>query len=229
MKENSGIEEKEKVIMLNPNRAEVYRYLGYRGNMPDDRMIQVVEQCINELIKESSPKFVCKELNILIENQGKIQLSDIEIVSKNLSKNLAGCEKVILFAATLGVGADRLISRAAVAKPSEMLIYQAASAAMIEAFCNYNNSRLKREYESGGSFLRPRFSPGYGDFSLGHQKDILQILNAAKIAGITLTESLLMMPSKSVTAVIGVSNFPNNCDINKCDMCEKKDCEYSMK
>ena len=103
---------------------------------------------------------------------------------------------------------------------------QAAAAAMVEAYCNELNAMWKKEYLEKGLYLRPRFSPGYGDFPLSVQKQILDGLEAGKRIGITLTEGYLMMPSKSVTAVIGVSRTPAACVIEGCEACGKKDCAF---
>ena len=55
-----------------------------------------------------------------------------------------------------------------------------------------------------GLHTKPRFSPGYGDFSLEHQRDFMRILDLENSLGLTLTGSLLLVPEKSVTAVIGL-------------------------
>ena len=106
------------------------------------------------------------------------------------------------------------------------MILQAASAAMIEEYCDQVCEGLKKEYEEKGLYLRPRFSPGYGDFSLSCQSAVLDALDAGKHLGIKLTDSFLMMPSKSVTAVIGVSQKPHRCDVKGCEACGKTDCLY---
>ena len=79
----------------------------------------------------------------------------------------------------------------------------------------------RKEAEEEGYFLRPRFSPGYGDFPLEFQRNIGDLLQMAKNIGITLTDSLLMMPSKSVTAVIGCSKTNSNCKEAGCEVCNK--------
>ena len=117
---------------------------------------------------------------------------------------------------------------------------------MLEDYCDQVNEELRLEYEKRGMFLRPRFSPGYGDFPLGCQPALLGGLEASKRVGITLTDSYLMMPSKSVTAVIGVSKERRSvprCSgqgrtpeaskeergAGKCLECNKKDCLYRRK
>ena len=109
---------------------------------------------------------------------------------------------------------------------SRAVVMQAAAAAMIEEYCDQVCSALKEEYEARGEYLRPRFSPGYGDFPLECQPALLGALEAGKRIGIKLTDSLLMMPSKSVTAVMGISKKPHRCDVRGCEACGKTDCAY---
>ena len=109
---------------------------------------------------------------------------------------------------------------------AKAVVMQAAAAAMVEAYCNELNAGWKKEYLEKDLYLRPRFSPGYGDFPLSAQKEILDGLEAGKRIGITLTEGGLMMPSKSVTAVIGISPVKGFCRTEGCEACEKKDCPY---
>ena len=70
----------------------------------------------------------------------------------------------------------------------------------IEAFADTRCAILRRNYGQ----IRSRFSPGYGDFSLTYQLDFDRILNMRNTLGITLNDALLMTPSKSITAVIGI-------------------------
>ena len=106
-------------------------------------------------------------------------------------------------AGTVGSEVDRLLARYGKLSVAKAVVMQAAAAAMVEAYCNELNAMWKKEYLEKGLYLRPRFSPGYGDFPLSAQKQILDGLEAGKRIGITLTEGFLMLPSKSVTAVIG--------------------------
>lgn len=133
---------------------------------------------------------------------------------------------ILVFAATLGTGADHLIGKYNRLQISKAVIMQAAATAMIEEYCDQVCVGLKEDYEADGWYLRPRFSPGYGDFPLDCQSKLLDCLEAGKRIGIKLTDSLLMMPSKSVTAVIGASRKPYRCDVKGCEACGKKDCAY---
>ena len=106
----------------------------------------------------------------------------------------------MLFPATVGAGVDRLIAIYNRLSPARAAVLQAMGAAAVEQWCDELNARITEEY--GPS--RPRFSCGYGDLPLSLQRSIFPALNVTKNIGVTLTEGDLMMPSKSVTAIVGI-------------------------
>ncbi len=197
---------------MNVDKREIYRYLGYQGRVPDENVLREVDRCLEELREAVTPRFVYRQYPI----------------ERFFCRNLRDCKSAYLMAATLGIGPDRLIARASVAKMSRAVILQAAAAAMIEAWCDEVNQKIIKEAEDQGLYCRPRFSPGYGDFSLEYQKDFAQILRIQKEIGVSLTQSLLMMPSKSVTAVIGLSPVKKECALHGCEVCSKaEECSFS--
>ena len=108
-----------------------------------------------------------------------------------------------MFAATVGLGIDQLIKRSEVTSIMDAAIYQAAGAEMVEAFADSEMNKLRAQEAEKGFRLRPRYSPGYGDLPLALQTDFARILDMQKWCGISLTDTLLMVPSKSITAFIG--------------------------
>ena len=109
---------------------------------------------------------------------------------------------------------------------SDAVLYQAIAAAMIETYCDTVNDALRQEAARAGLYCRPRFSPGYGDFRLEHQRDLCHLLDTPRKIGLTVTESCLLAPVKSVTAVIGLSSEPQPCHRKGCEECGKTDCAY---
>lgn len=208
------------------NVKETLRYLGYHGQEADSLVLALVEQCWQELERISSPKSVYQEYPLRFFEEDGIDGYGFRTHSRALRRNLDGCMQVILFAATLGSGVDTLLLRYNRLQMSKAVVFQAAAAAMLEDYCDQVNEEIRKEYEKKGLFLRPRFSPGYGDFSLDCQPALLQCLEAGKRVGITLTDSLLMAPSKSVTALIGISDQPGMRERKTCQACEKKGCAY---
>ena len=190
------------------NRNEIYRYLGAIGGAsPDETMRALTEDVLRELSGKVRPGHVSLVVPLTVTPEDRIDMTCMQIRSKSLFRNLRGCDEALLFAATLGDGADFLIRRYEKTDMARATVCQAASAAMIEAYCDEINDAWKKEYKEKGCFLRPRFSCGYGDFPLTCQKRFLEVLQADKRLGIRLTEGLLMVPTKSVTAVIGIGSL----------------------
>lgn len=208
------------------SRGEIRRYLGYGKNEGDETVNALIEKCVRELMAVASPKSISREYPMKLLSEDWIDFTVFKTRSRSLSRNLADCQQVILFAATLGAGVDMLLHKYTKLQMSKAVIMQAAATAMIEEYCDEENRKRKQEYENRKQYLRPRFSPGYGDFPLECQKDITAVLETPKRIGIMLTDSLLMTPSKSVTAVMGVSEKPYRCEIKGCEACGKTDCVY---
>ncbi len=190
--------------MKEPCFSEVYRYLGYRKEEPDAAIIEAVERCMEELQTLIRPRHTTCRLPLTECGKDVISFAHLTIPSKALSKNLNNCSEVVLFAATLGSEADHLISRSELVRITDAVICQAACAERIEAYCDEINETIRIEAEREGFSCRPRFSPGYGDFPLSYQKEILELLHAQQRIGLVLTEGDLMLPTKSVTALIGL-------------------------
>lgn len=215
------------------NRKEIYRYLGYKGSLPDDSIRNMTETVLEELFKVIHPKHVYRPYACRIHGDTiHLRLEDasdygaISISSSHLAKNLMQCSHVLLFAATLGIECDKLLHRYEITNMAKASIAQACGAAAIEAYCNYVQEQIRLQALEQDFYLRPRFSPGYGDLSLDTQKILFESLQCTKQLGLTLTDSLLMYPTKSVTAFIGLTKNIQSCHISKCSTCKNIGCEF---
>lgn len=184
------------------NKREIMRYMSSLGG--GDEIIELIDECLAEALATLQYK-VCYAVLSAETNGDTIALPCGQIESKNLARNLGGCDKAIVFAATIGVGIDRLISKYSRLSPTKALCFQAIGAERVEALCDEFCEKMKSEYEKNGERLKPRFSPGYGDLPLETQKMIFALLDCPKRIGVTLGDTLLMSPSKSVTAFVGIT------------------------
>ena len=206
---------------------EVKRYWGYYGPIEHPEADSYIAEAVSALEKESDPHHVYKVFPVSIEND-TVRIESRTLESAALARNLTGCTKAVLFAATIGPACDRLVKRANLKSYTLMSCYQAAGAAAIEAYCDELNDKICEEAKAEGLYPRPRFSPGYGDLKLDHQKDWFRLLDITKNTGIELTDSLLMVPTKSVTAIIGLSPVNTPCIRQGCENCNMSStCEYS--
>lgn len=212
------------------NRREVERYLGYRGlSVIDDKMKSIIEECIADMTEVVTPREIHKTFPIVWDASGEgCSFTDIRVNGGNLVRNLKGCHEIVMMAVTIGPGPDRLVRRAELRDMLKAYTYQAVGAAAVEAWCDEVNEMIRKEAEERELFTRPRFSPGYGDFPLEVQKDFERILEMPKSIGVSLSESLLMTPTKSITAVIGLSDKATECHRSGCEECNMHEtCEYS--
>ena len=155
------------------------------------RLARGAGQRLGDAAGEDAPRYeVC-------EDAPQYEIGPLTLASRDLWRCLRGAREAYLFAATLGHDVDRLIRKYAALSAADLLIVQAIAATAIEQY-------IDDETASWGEKLLPRYSPGYGDLPLSVQPDFLAALDARKTLGITLTETFLMIPSKSVTAIIGI-------------------------
>ena len=205
---------------VNIDTNEVLRYLGYGKNKADEGILTLIERCKTEMLENCSLK-ACYDIFDLSLDDDMLKFGNIETESKSLKKNLKDCKKVVVFVATIGISTDRVIRKYSMTSPANAVIAQAVGTAMIEEWCDVLCDRLKVN-----GFLRPRFSPGYGDFSIEYQKKIFTLLDCPRKIGVSLTDSLMMIPSKSVSGIIGISEVDSNCHKNGCEECGRTECIY---
>lgn len=184
------------------NKREILRYAGVKGEVPE--LNALLEECLKEVAHKLSYRVCYCELPVVCRGE-ELRIGAIKTSSEALKRNLAGCESAVVFAATVGVEIDRQIARASATSPAKALLLGAVGAERVEALCDVFEAELSAQKTEVGEALRPRFSPGYGDLPLEVQREIFAMLECPRKIGVTLTECLLMSPSKSVTAIIGVT------------------------
>lgn len=195
------------------------RYLRAR---PDDKEAQLlVDTVYLKLRNEVQARHVLQKHRVAVDATGVTLESGTRFNSRDLAAHLKGCEEALLLGATLGSRVDAAIRRLALGSVAEGAAAQAVAAALIESYCD----EVQARFDTDGLAQRPRFSPGYGDWDLAEQRLLFPVLNCAKLIGLTLTEGCMMAPSKSVTAVIGLSEDVQ-CVWNKCMTCGNINCPY---
>ena len=205
---------------------EAIRYLGYGNHAVDDDTLGLIKEAFEELDQLGPMKIVYRIFDIAEEANGHLKIGQLDIESRNLKRNLKACKKVILLAATLGANVDRLLRKYSISDMARVVVIQACAAASLEEQLDVWQNEISGEFKKKDLYLRPRFSPGYGDFSIEHQEMFVQMLEASKKIGVTVTESMMLSPSKSVTALIGISKEAKLCTVKGCEACSKLDCEF---
>ena len=170
------------------DRREIFRYA--RAGTPSPELEALLDACLREAAPHLTYRVCCGEFPITIDG-ARIDFGFAAVESASLAKFLDGAHGAILLAATVGAPLDRLIARASVTSPTKALFFDAIGVERVEALCDAFSDA-------------PRFSPGYGDLPLAFQREIFRVLDCQRRIGLSLTDSLLMTPSKSVTAILPI-------------------------
>jgi len=173
-------------------------YLGYRGRAADSRVAAAIDEIRGELAGLGEPKSIYKFWECAVDG-GIVRFDNAAIASADLVRHLAGCTQLAIFAITLGAAADTLLRRYSAENIGRAAIADAVASAMIDNFCDNLETEISKII---GKKNTTRFSPGFGDFDFVYQKLILDKLNAQRI-GIFLTDAQMLVPQKSITAIIG--------------------------
>lgn len=222
---------------------EALRYIGMpqRSGMPDQKrlleqnteteheravIIYKVEEGFKYLEQIATPRVIYQEIDVELE-EDRVLLggTSYSILSKDLTRLFARSNKVILMAATLGIAVDQNIHLKQKMDMLDAMILDACASVMIDKVCDEAEANIIENLKEN-EFLTMRFSPGYGDVPLETSSDIIDILQATKKIGLALTGSCMLVPSKSVTALIGISNQKENRQ-KSCGLCNLvKTCAY---
>ena len=184
------------------DKKEVLRYAGAKD--ADVALDLLLDECIS-IARDGFTYRASYAVYPVTRTDEGLSLGFMTTQSRDLAKNLDGCHAVIVFGATVGRTLDRLVFRESVLSPAKALLLDALGTERVEALADVFCRDLAKKYEEEGSVLRPRFSPGYGDLPLSVQKEIFSVLGLPKGLNMTLNDSLLMSPKKSVTAFVGIA------------------------
>ncbi len=187
------------------SRRVVFRYAACP--VPGEVEQALLSACLEEAEACLSPRALYLELPLSLSEE-IARCGSLSLASAALCRHLAGCDRVVLFAATVGPGLDRLLLKYSRLSPARAVLLQALGAERVEALCDALCVHLVAGAQQGGRVCRARFSPGYADLPLSVQGDIFSLLDCPRRLGLSLTAGGLMTPTKSVTALVGLAPIP---------------------
>ena len=218
--------------MITFNKKEALRY--FRAQAGDAQAEAAVEVAYEKLRNELQPRYTVKRFGCSVDGEGDSNVLSVVKLdngtvfhSKALARYVGNAKELFLFGATLGSRVDIALRRMSLTSVAEAGAGQAVAAALIETYCDDCCEELERQLPEGKQ-LKWRFSPGYGDWPLEEQKILFPVLDCAHTIGLTLTESCMMAPVKSVTAVMAITEIASQAN-NKCLHCSKTNCEFRQK
>lgn len=198
---------------------EALHFLGWRGSPVEPELLANLQHLIDRTRGELMPCVVMQRFTF--DAQGCLSGTTFRPKGNDVKQMLAACDEAVLMAATLGLQSERVLIRQQACSSADALLLDAVLSAAIEAVCDECEEQLRKEIEASGLYLTDRFSPGYGDMPLVQSGEICDVLQAQKKIGLTVSKSGIMIPRKSVSAIMGISKVepqrrPKGCAV--CDM-----------
>jgi len=200
---------------------EALRFLGVRGSPPAS-LRGSAEAMAERLTAAVTPRWTCRIFPLEKTESGfSLKGGDLCLPGGTAGKMLSDCGEAALLACTLGVSFDTMLRAEQARDMGSAVLLDACGSAFVEAACDEAEKSLAARLP--GRFLTDRFSPGYGDLPLSLQKDFCAALDTQKKIGLFVTESCLLNPVKSVTAVIGISERPQMARVRGCGSCSLRE------
>ena len=217
------------IVLEKLNQNEALRYLGYGQNAPDIKVQELLDECEEVLLSIAKPRFVYKVFDIeSVQGGVKVLNTNLVMPGNAIKDHLEDCEKVVLMGVTISMDVDRLLRKTQVNDMSRALIVDSLASVAVEQACNKVEEFIKKELVEYNQTWR--FGVGYGDLSLDIQGEFLDVINAPKIIGLSASKSNMLIPTKSVTAIIGLSKIEIKKIKRGCQTCNMKDsCTYRKK
>lgn len=211
---------------VNVDKTEVLRYLGYNNQPLSVETETMIDSLIDRCMHLAIQSYTYKTYEIDDVDKG-IYVKKLGLVFPGLDirKHLDGCDNCVIMAVTCGMGVERELLRLQRVSMTEAVIFDACANTYVESLADCVQSLVEEEARAEGKYITDRYSPGYGDFPLDMQRLLVPGLECEKRLGLTVTDSSLLIPHKSVTAVIGLRDtvadkIKRNCkDCNMYDTC----------
>ena len=210
------------------NRDEFLRYLGFRGQIIDEKLEELIDECRETVVVKSDPKYVYGYFNIENNDEG-ILIKDTTLVLKgeDIKNHLKHCDTCALMVVTLGLNIEREIILNEKISLTKSIVLDSCATTYIEEVCDNIQNDIEQFAKKNNLNITSRYSPGYGDLSLDSQEKILSVTDASKRIGVTTTEHNILFPRKSVTAIIGLSKGKIQKTKRDCTKCNKyNDCVF---
>lgn len=192
------------------DRSEVLRYMGYRGQSFSDDIAELVEAETAHCLELGRPRASIAVFDVAgVTDDGGTPVvglvgTALELRGHSITEHLDGARAVGVLAVTVGMGVERELRRLSLVDRVAQVVFDAVATALVERAADAAEASVIGMAADRGLFCNYRFSPGYGDLPLETQPMLLSALDAQRRLGITLSDSLLMTPTKSVTAIVGM-------------------------
>ena len=219
--------------LIEIDEKEVLRYLQYKNQEIKDDLSETIKECIKDTKEIINPRFIYRKYKIKklksSNSKGEVYLEGANLIlqSDDIYNLLRECDECIIMSATLGLEIEKEIRKLTYTDLTKGIIIDACATTAIEEVCDIVQDSIEKQLLKKHKYITYRYSPGYGDLPIEKNVDINNIVNSQKEIGLTVTSSGIMIPRKSVVALIGVSHKGTNNSKKSCENCNNRhNCNY---
>lgn len=208
------------------NYSEGARYMGYKGNVPEENILAIMKTCEEIILNKAVPRYLYKKFPIVFKDEGvEVVGTSMILTGNSVRKHLKECHSVYLMCATLSMEIDKEIRVAQLNDMTKAVIMDAFAGVAIEQLCEKIEEKIHSIEPD--KYLTYRYGLGYGDLPLSLEPEFLKIMNAEKLIGLCTSDSLILSPRKSVVCIVGVSDNEIGEQKRSCSVCNLGGrCEY---
>ena len=197
---------------------EAYRYMGC-CNLFDSSVEAELNKAAALIESTVTPRVIIKICDIDKNDGISLKGTNLKLEGKSIAALLHDCEICAIFCATVGNDVEQLIRKWQLKDLAFASMLDACASSAVESLCNSVEKDMSEECRAQGLYLTDRFSPGYGDLPLSIQPIFCAVLDTPRKIGVNVNENCLMIPQKSVTAIMGISDYPQRHFDNGCRDC----------
>lgn len=191
------------------DRRQWLQRLGVTEDADQDLNLSL-DRCEAELLLAARPQGIYRILG----------LTELQLKGSAIKKHLADCFEMAVMGATLGAAVDRLIRTSQIRDMAAAVLLDCGASVLIEQICDDMETQIQGQIKG---FMTGRYSPGYGDLPIETQDSLIQVLDAPRKIGLTVNQNHIMIPRKSVTAVLGIADRPVKGYLATCKECTLRD------
>ncbi|MGN0316678.1 MAG: vitamin B12 dependent-methionine synthase activation domain-containing protein [Lachnospira sp.] len=208
------------------NKAEALRYMGVRSQKPDYKLDEIMDRCEEDIFNYAKPRYVYRVFDFKIEkNFVSFDQTNLILPGNSITEHLRGCDKAVAMAVTISGDIDKMLRIYQFSDMTKAVVADSLASVAVEQVCDKVETIIREEYNQ--YYQTFRFGIGYGDLPISCQRDFLNVLNAPKLIGLNVNESFMLTPTKSVTAVIGLSKEQIKSRKKGCATCNMRDnCKF---
>lgn len=191
------------------SREKWLSFLQVKGK-PDEHLLAQMDRAEQLLFDAAQPRGVYRIM----------KRDDVKTEGVSVQRHLQGCHKVAVLGFTIGIGIDDLIRRTQVSDMAMAVVLDSGASLLVEQLCDQYQEKMEADLSE---YATSRFSPGYGDCPLSMQADVIRYIDGQRKIGLSVTRTSLLIPRKSITALIGLSDQPVTGHLATCSECVLRD------